>query len=134
TTPDLLELSAPAFFRRLVQDGLRARTLVEGYNFAFGKDRQGTPEVLRTLCADAHLPLTLVPQQQVDGKPASSSRVRAEILAGRLDVVRSLLGRHYQLAGTVVTGQRRGQTLGFPTANLDAIRTLIPGNGVYAVR
>ncbi len=72
--------------------------------------------------------------QEVLGKPASSSRVRAELLAGRLDVVLALLGRPYRLAGSVVAGQRRGQTLGFPTANLDRMRTLVPGNGVYAVR
>jgi FAD synthase len=71
---------------------------------------------------------------EVDGRPVSSSRVRAEILAGRLDEVFGLLCRSYRLAGTVVAGQRRGHSLGFPTANLDGIRTLIPGNGVYAVR
>jgi riboflavin kinase/FMN adenylyltransferase len=134
TSAALLQLSALEFFERIIQAGLHARALVEGYNFAFGKARAGTPEVLRRFCAEANLPLTLVPPQDVDGKPASSSRVRAELLAGRLDAVRALLGRPYRLAGTVVTGQRRGQSLGFPTANLDQVRALIPGNGVYAVR
>jgi riboflavin kinase/FMN adenylyltransferase len=134
TTPALLQLSARAFFERLIQDALAARALVEGYNFAFGKGREGTPEVLQSLCAEAGLPLTLVPPQEVLGKPVSSSRVRAEILAGRLDIVFALLGRPHRLAGTVVAGQRRGQKLGFPTANLDQVATLIPGNGVYAVR
>jgi riboflavin kinase/FMN adenylyltransferase len=134
TTPALLELTAHEFFRQLLQRDLAARALVEGFNFAFGKGREGTPTVLRELCAEAAMPLTLVPAQEVDGKAVSSSRVRTELLAGRLDVVYTLLGRPYRLSGTVVTGQRRGQTLGFPTANLDQVRTLIPGNGVYAVR
>ncbi len=134
TTPALLQLSARDFFVRVIQHDLQARALVEGYNFAFGKGREGTTEVLRELCAAAHLPLTLVPPQEVLGKPASSSRVRAEILAGRLDIVQALLGRPYRIAGTVVAGQQRGARLGFPTANLDGARTLIPGNGVYAVR
>jgi riboflavin kinase/FMN adenylyltransferase len=134
TTPQLLRLSPAEFFTRVVRDALQARALVEGYNFAFGKDRAGTLEVLRELCDESRIPLTLLPAQEIDGKPVSSSRVRAELLAGRIDAVRALLGRPYRLAGTVVTGQRRGQTLGFPTANLDQIRTLIPGNGVYAVR
>lgn len=134
TTAELLGLPARAFFDDLIRTRLDARALVEGYNFAFGKGREATPDVLRAYCAAAALPLTLVAPQEVDGKPASSSRVRAEILAGRLDVVQALLGRPYRLAGTVGAGQRRGQTLGFPTANLDAVRTLVPGNGVYAVR
>jgi riboflavin kinase/FMN adenylyltransferase len=134
TTPALLQLSARAFFDRVIRAGLQARALVEGYNFAFGKGREGTPEVLRQLCTEANLPLTLVPPQELHGKPVSSSRVRAELLAGRLDEVQALLGRPYRLAGTVGQGARRGQTLGFPTANLEQVRTLIPGNGVYAVR
>jgi riboflavin kinase/FMN adenylyltransferase len=134
TTPALLELTARAFFARVIQRDLAARALVEGYNFAFGKGRAGTIDVLRDLCAEAGLPLTLVPPVEVFGKPVSSSRVRAELLAGQLEVVHALLDRPYSVAGMVVAGQRRGQTLGFPTANLDSIVTLIPGNGVYAVR
>ena len=134
TTPDLLRLPARNFFDKVILDELQARAIVEGYNFAFGKDRQGTSDVLQSLCAKAGLPLTFVPPQEVAGKPVSSSRVRGEILAGRLDVVYSLLGRHHQITGTVVAGQRRGQALGFPTANLGDVGTLIPGNGVYAVR
>jgi riboflavin kinase/FMN adenylyltransferase len=134
TTAALLQLSPADFFRALIRDGLNAKALVEGFNFAFGRDRAGTPEVLRSLCDDEGIPLTLVPPQEVAGKPVSSSRVRAEILAGRLDVVQALLGRPHRLTGTVVVGQRRGQLLGFPTANLDHVRTLIPGDGVYTVR
>jgi riboflavin kinase/FMN adenylyltransferase len=133
TTPALLELSARDFFARLIARDLHARAIVEGYNFAFGKDREGTTDLLRSLCTQAGVRLTLVPPKEVQGKPVSSSRVRAEILAGRLDVVLALLGRYYELDGTVVAGQRRGATLGFPTANLDAVQTLVPGDGVYAV-
>ena len=134
TTLAVLQLSARDFFARVIQHSLQARALVEGYNFAFGKGREGSTEVLRQFCTDAHLPLTLVSPQEVLGKPASSSRVRGEILAGRLDVVQALLGRPYRIAGTVVAGQHRGARLGFPTANLGEVRTLVPGNGVYAVR
>jgi riboflavin kinase/FMN adenylyltransferase len=134
TTPALLQLSAADFFHRLIANNLEGKAIVEGYNFAFGKDREGTPDVLGRLCADAGVPLTLVPPFEVHGTPVSSSRVRGEILAGRLDVVLALLGRPYQLTGTVVAGQRRGESLGFPTANLDAVSTLVPSNGVYAVR
>jgi riboflavin kinase/FMN adenylyltransferase len=134
TTPDLLRLSARDFFGQLILDRLQARAIVEGFNFAFGKDRAGTLDMLRCLCGEAGLPLTLVPPHEQLGKPVSSSWVRAEILAGRLDAVFALLGRHHRLTGSVVAGQRRGKTLGFPTANLEGVHTLIPGNGVYAVR
>ncbi len=134
TTPALLGLEAREFFDQIIRQRLQARALVEGYNFAFGRDRGGTIEVLQQLCREANLPLTLVPPQEVLGKIVSSSRVRHEILAGAMTNVRQLLGRPYRLAGTVATGERRGQTLGFPTANLEQIDTLIPGDGVYAVR
>lgn len=134
TTPALLSLGAPEFFAQIIRERLQARAMVEGFNFAFGRDRGGTIEVLKELCQAAGISLTLVPPLEVLGKVASSSRVRHEILAGAMTNVRQLLGRPYRLAGTVGTGQRRGQTLGFPTANIEQISTLIPGDGVYAVR
>jgi riboflavin kinase / FMN adenylyltransferase len=134
TTPALLNLDAGAFFERIIRAGLGARALVEGYNFAFGHNRGGTIEVLQHLCQEAEIPLTLVSPQEVLGKIVSSSRVRTEILAGAMTTVQEQLGRPYRLRGTVVTGQRRGQALGIPTANLEQIATLIPGDGVFAAR
>lgn len=134
TTPNLLHLEAREFFDRVIRDRLQARALVEGHNFAFGHNRAGTIDVLRRLCAEAKLPLTVVPPQEVLGQPVSSSRVRAELLAGAVDIVRALLGRPYRIVGTVGSGQRRGAGLGFPTANVERVPTLIPGDGVYAVR
>ncbi|MSQ95836.1 MAG: riboflavin biosynthesis protein RibF [Gemmataceae bacterium] len=134
TSPALLQLSPREFFERIIIDQLQARALVEGANFGFGRNREGTVEVLQSLCAEKNLPLSLVPPREVAGQAVSSSRVRADLLAGNVDVVAQLLGRPYRLAGVVGTGQKRGATLGFPTANLHEIATLIPGNGVYAVR
>jgi riboflavin kinase/FMN adenylyltransferase len=90
--------------------------------------------VLKELCAEKQVRLTLIPPLAVGGQRVSSSRVRAELLAGRVDVARQMLGRPYHLTGIVGTGAKRGATLGFPTANLEQVPTLIPGNGVYAVR
>ncbi len=134
TTPALLQLTAREFFDQIIASRLKARALVEGFNFGFGKGREGTIDVLRGLCAEKEIALTLMPQQQVSGAPVSSSRVRAELLSGAVDVALSLLGRPYRIAGIVGAGQQRGATLGFPTANLHQIATLVPGNGVYAVR
>jgi riboflavin kinase/FMN adenylyltransferase len=134
TTPELLSLEAGAFFEQIIRECLQARALVEGYNFAFGHNRGGTIEVLQRLCQEAGLPLTLLPPQEVHGQTVSSSRVRNDILAGAMAKVRLLLDRPYRLRGTVGAGQRRGQALGIPTANLVEIATLVPGDGVYAVR
>lgn len=134
TTLDLLHLSAAEFFDRILRDGLKAKAIVEGFNFAFGRHREGTTEVLQALGKQHRIPVTLVPPKIIEGKPVSSSRIRDDVIAGRVDVARTLLGRPYALVGTVARGAERGRTLGFPTANFDIAANLVPGNGVYAVR
>lgn len=134
TAPALLQLRPEEFFDTILRERLQTRVMVEGFNFCFGRDRQGTTETLQALCDAANIDLILVPPQNLAGQPISSSRVRRELVAGQVRGASELLGRPYQIMGTVVTGQRRGQSLGFPTANLDHVGTLIPGNGVYAVR
>jgi riboflavin kinase/FMN adenylyltransferase len=134
TTPALLQLTAREFFERIIALGLQTKALVEGYSFSFGRGREGSIEVLKQLCAEKSIGLTLMQPCEVLGQPVSSSRVRRELQAGNVDVAQQLLGRPYRLTGVVGTGAKRGATLGFPTANLEQIVTLIPGNGVYAVR
>jgi riboflavin kinase/FMN adenylyltransferase len=134
TTPALLHLRADEFFDQVVRTRLDARVLVEGVNFGFGRDREGDVHTLAALCRRAGLGLVVVPPVTVDGRPVSSSRVRGALVAGDVRAAAALLDRPYRLRGTVGTGQRRGQTLGFPTANLVQVDTLVPGDGVYAVR
>jgi riboflavin kinase/FMN adenylyltransferase len=134
TTPDLLHLGAEEFFQQVVRERLQARGMVEGTNFAFGRNREGTIDTLGQLCAQTGLNLVVVPPFLLDGAAVSSSRVRGALLRGAVSDARGLLGRCYRLRGTVGSGQRRGQTLGFPTANLEHVPTLVPGDGVYAVR
>jgi len=134
TTPALLHLSAAEFFRHVIQEGLAARALVEGADFGFGRGREGTIETLRTLCPQARMSLTVVPPFSVGGQPVSSSRVRNALLRGAVREASALLDRPYRLRGIVGTGMRRGRTIGFPTANLEQIETLVPEDGVYAVR
>lgn len=133
TAPALLQLRAGEFFEKILRDGLRARAIVEGFNFGFGKNREGTLDLLRELGRLAEIRVTLLPAVEVEGKPVSTSRVRGDVLAGAVDHVRELLGRRYRLLGKVGAGQRRGKALGFPTANLNEVDNLVPGNGVYAV-
>lgn len=133
TTPELLKLTAEEFFHRIVREGFGARAVVEGFNFRFGQNRTGDIDLLRRLCQEAGLTFRLVLPVELDGRPVSSSRVRETLVEGRVEEARRLLGRPYHLRGRVGTGARRGRQLGFPTANLEAIPTLIPGDGVYAV-
>jgi riboflavin kinase/FMN adenylyltransferase len=132
-TPDLLYLSAAEFFVRILCEGLTARAVVEGFNFGFGRNREGNVETLISLCRDHGVVSSTVPPFLVDGVPVSSSRVRNYLTSGDVRAAAGLLGRPYRLRGIVGTGQRRGRVLGFPTANLEDIRTVVPGNGVYAV-
>jgi riboflavin kinase/FMN adenylyltransferase len=134
TTTGLLSLSAREFFDRVLIRGLDARALVEGPNFGFGRNREGNIEMLNALCHEAGAPLTIAPPLALGSEIVASSRVRAALVRGAVRDAAALLARPYRLRGTVVTGQHRGQQLGFPTANLEHIPTLVPRDGVYAVR
>jgi riboflavin kinase/FMN adenylyltransferase len=134
TTPELLRLTAEEFFSQVVRGRFAVRAVVEGPNFGFGRGRAGTVETLGRLCREAGVALTVVQPVQLDGGAVSSSRIRAAIQAGDVESAERMFGRPYRLHGTVGTGQRRGATLGFPTANLTSMQTLVPGDGVYAAR
>jgi riboflavin kinase/FMN adenylyltransferase len=134
TTRDLLKLSPEAFFGEVLVRLLGAQAVVEGYDFRFGRGRTGDDETLRRLCQANGVGFEEVPPLAVGGEVVSSSRVRAALIGGEVAVAADLLGRPYRVTGLVVGGARRGRTIGFPTANLGDVPTVLPGNGVYAVR
>jgi riboflavin kinase/FMN adenylyltransferase len=134
TSAALLALCAEAFFEDVIARQLGAAAVVEGYNFRFGRGRLGTNDTLRELCRAAGMAFEVVPPFALGGEPVSSSLVRAALVAGDVARAAELLGRNYRIAGTVVAGARRGRTIGFPTANLGDVPTVLPGNGVYAAR
>jgi riboflavin kinase/FMN adenylyltransferase len=133
-THEMLHLSAAQFFHEVIRERLAARVLVEGPNFGFGRNREGNVEVLAAHCGQNEIRLVVVPPVLHDGRPISTSRVKNSLLGGAVREAAELLNRPYRLYGTVVAGQKRGRTLGFATANLDELETLVPGNGVYAVQ
>jgi riboflavin kinase/FMN adenylyltransferase len=133
-TPDMLALRAAEFFELVIQKRLAASILIEGTNFGFGRGREGDVGTLARLCEQSGMRLTVVPPVLLEGGEVSSSRVRSLLGSGAVRAAAVMLGRPYRLHGTVGPGQKRGQKLGFPTANLEGMRTLIPGDGVYAVR
>jgi riboflavin kinase / FMN adenylyltransferase len=134
TDEELLRLTPDEFFDHIIRDQLAAKALVEGPNFNFGRGRSGTIDVLRRLANAAHVALDVVEPVVIDGDYVSSSRIRKLIGEGRIDNAGRMLTRPYRLRGMVRHGAARGARLGFPTANLDAIDTLLPGPGVYAGR
>lgn len=132
TGPWLLGLTAREFFDRVIREQFDAVGLVEGPTFGFGRDRVGTVETLDDWCADAGLRFEIAAPSEHTGRIVSSTRIRHALLDGRADEATVLLGRPHRLRGTVVRGEGRGHAIGFPTANLDGIDTLIPADGVYA--
>lgn len=134
TDEALLRLSAEEFFGRIVVQGLGAWAMVEGPNFRFGRGRAGNVESLAAMCDAADMSLAVVEPVVAEGEIVSSSRIRRLIAAGDIDAARPLLTEPYRIRGMVVHGAKRGATIGFPTANIAAVDTLVPGLGVYAGR
>jgi riboflavin kinase/FMN adenylyltransferase len=131
---ELLSLTAEQFFEQIVCDQLKCRGIVEGPNFCFGRARGGNVEVLKRLGAATNVPVVIAEPSETGGAMISSSQIRSALSAGDVVQARELLGRPYAIEGTVVTGAQRGRLLGFPTANLSRVETLIPPLGVYAAR
>ncbi|GGF97138.1 bifunctional riboflavin kinase/FAD synthetase [Paenibacillus aceti] len=113
---------------------LGIHTAVVGFDFHFGYRGEGHAEMLREL-SDYKLGVTIVPPLRVEGDKVSSSGIRLDLQEGNVKQIRRLLGRPYSLAGVVMHGEKRGRTIGFPTANLKLDEHyVLPRKGVYAVR
>lgn len=130
----LLGMTSKQFFNEVLVDRFSACGMVEGPDFRFGRDREGDTEVLRRLCSAQNMTLTVIEAVRTDAELISSSRIRRMLTSGDFDHAVNLLGHPYLLSGRVTPGAGRGRTMGFPTANLSGIETLLPANGVYAGR
>lgn len=123
------------FVERVMVDGLDARHVVCGHDFAFGHGRSGTPELLLQLGEAFDFGFTCVHEiRDANGDPYSSTRIRDFLRAGYPEAAARLLGRPFAIEGEVVEGDRRGRTLGFPTANQHLGEYLRPMAGVYAIQ
>ncbi len=134
TSKAFLEIEAHEFFDSVVRGRLSVRAMVEGPNFFFGHNRSGNIDVLRRFCEEAGMPFEAAEPVEIAGRIVSSSRIRSLVSTGRLDEARMMLGRPYRIRGVVVHGADRGARLGYPTANLGPVDTLLPGHGIYAAR
>jgi riboflavin kinase/FMN adenylyltransferase len=127
----LLDWDYRQFFQRVLVQTLAANKVVEGPNFFFGKDRQGDVQKLQELCLQHRIESQIVVPEEIGGRMISSSRIRHWLRAGDIEQANSALGAPYRVSGQIVPGDGRGRTLGFPTANLDGIETILPKEGVY---
>lgn len=132
TTRDFLNQSADDFFRDVVSGQFAAVGLVEGASFSFGKGREGRGERLVALAEQFNVALELVEPIAIDGIVVSSSQIRRALDEGDVRLAARLLGRRHKIVGPVAHGERRGRTLGFPTANLDDPGVFLPQNALYA--
>ena len=132
TTPELLNLSAEEFYREVLCRCFHPAVIAEGEDFHFGHNRQGTLSDLQRWADRDSIELTTVSPVQISGTAVSSSRIRGLLEKGDVISANELLVLPYRVEGQVEQGQRRGKELGFPTANLGSVRTLVPQDGVYA--
>lgn len=124
----LCQTSASAFLDDILRAQLRATEIVIGHDFAMGSGREGNPDWLA-----AHIPTEVVPPYESDGIRISSSQTRDWVAAGDLHRANHALGRPFEISGVIVSGQKLGRQLGFPTANIArSIPQVLPPDGVYA--
>ena len=123
--------SAQAFFDDILVKNLKTKILFVGYNFFFGKDRQGDTETLKKLCQKKGIELYIARPFKIQKEVVSSSKIRASIGAGNVKKASAFLGRPFFLEGITIKGVGRGKMLGFPTANIKTKSELIPKAGVY---
>ena len=130
----LAQMTADDFIQRLLVDGLNIRYLVVGDDFRFGKDRQGNFEMLHQAGEKQGFQVVNMHTFSIDKMRVSSTRIRQALKVGDLILAEKLLGRPYRMSGRVAHGDKRGRTMGFPTANIHLHRCKVPLSGVYAVQ
>jgi riboflavin kinase / FMN adenylyltransferase len=131
-TPELSRWDPEMFVRTVLVDWLHVSEVWVGANFLFGRDRAGNFSMLRTLGALYGFKAEKIDPVRYKDFVVSSTRVRRLVGEGRVDEAGALLGHQYCIDGTVVHGDHRGRTIGFPTANLCTENELLPPHGVYA--
>jgi len=135
-TPEQAEVPAEMFARQVLVDCLQARAVVVGADFHFGQGRRGNVETLGAVGEEFGyevVGLPLVKQLTGEGEVISSTSIRAALSEGDVEKAHRLLGRPFEVRGVVTPGDRRGRTIGFPTANIPTTPDLqVPADGVYA--
>ncbi len=129
----LAEMEAGDFIRRILIDGIGVRFLVVGDDFRFGRRRAGDFGLLQRVGQENGFAVAPMHTFSVDGMRVSSTRIREALAAGALEEAARLLGRGFRMSGRVAHGDKRGRTIGVPTANIHLHRKVSPVRGVYVV-
>jgi len=133
--PVFADLSPEAFVRDILVGQLRARQVMVGFNNTFGKGGKGTAETMRQLCAAHGVPVRVFDPVRASGENVSSTEVRYNVAEGRMEAAARLLGRPFGIRGRVGHGDKRGRTIGYPTANIQLESgRMLPVHGVYVAR
>ena len=128
-------VTAEEFVEKILHQGVGAAHVVVGHDFAFGNKRRGDAALLRSMGRDLGFDVTIVePAKDANDEIYSSSVIRQYLRDGQPQRAAALLGRLWEIEGRVLTGDQRGRTIGFPTANIDPGEYARQAHGVYAVR
>lgn len=131
-TPGVAAMSAREFMSA-IKKHLRMRGVVVGPDFTLGRGQEGDIDTLRTLGHEMGFSVEAVPPYMIDGVVVSSTLIRQALVQGDMARVEELMGRRFHLRGKVVTSDKRGRVLGYPTANLSLMpQQALPNNGIYA--
>lgn len=132
-SPEIQRWSPEEFVKRILVQSLNVNNIFIGFNYSFGYRGAGTPDMLRKMGKDYSFEVNIIPPVEVDGEIVSSSLIRKCMQNGDIKKAAQLLAYNPCLQGTVVRGEQRGRTIGFPTANLEYdTGIIIPAPGVYA--
>jgi riboflavin kinase / FMN adenylyltransferase len=134
-TKEFSQVSADEFLKDYLLGKIGMKEIFIGYNHHFGKGRAGNKEMLEVMGKEFGFEVTEIQPIKVKDETVSSTSIKAFLEKGQVNKVSSFLGRNYSFSGTIVEGDKRGRTLGFPTANikLEDSNKLLPSNGVYVV-
>ena len=131
-TPAVARLGAREFMS-LLKKYLNVQGIMVGPDFALGRGAEGNIDLLRTLGHEMNFSVEVVPPYTINGEVVSSTLIRQALIDGDMTKARKLMGHYFQLEGEVISSDKRGRALGFPTANLDVkSQQALPANGIYA--
>ena len=114
---NISDISATDFFKKFLLEKMKAKHIVCGFNYHFGKGGEGDTALLRRLCADNGIGISVMPPVELDGTTVSSTEIRKAIISGDIKKANRYLGRPFSLRAKVIEGQKLGRALGFPTIN-----------------
>ncbi|WP_425390907.1 bifunctional riboflavin kinase/FAD synthetase [Ekhidna sp.] len=135
-TPEFSNLSADEFVRKILVEKVGTKKLFIGYDHHFGNNREGNIQFLHEHASDYGFEVNEISKQEIDHIGVSSTKIRSTLESGEIHLANSLLGRHYSIKGKIIDGNKKGRSIGFPTANIEIPESykLLPADGAYAVR